>query len=803
MFSFPLEARERLNCSSGGITDMATSRRAFLGSWLIPAWEQQAASPVFPPVPAARALFPCPAEGAVCDVNPPGFAWWRAQGAAAYRLIVRNGAGATVLQSPALPDPVHVPDHLLPSGDYTWDVEALDAKSAVMATRGRWKFSVSANAVPMPWQDAKKILVKAAADHPRLLPLPPGKRTSPWADRALKTALPEPPDYHTFTGAENAARRRMGYITYSRRFRRAVDNGMGLLATAFHATGDSRYGEAAKKILLAAEPWGVEGPMSLLSPDGDEPGLSMARHGHRAYDWLYPLLSAAEREKLRAFTVARARQIFTRLKKADYLYTPAESHNGRLIAYLAEHAIVLKDEAPEAPVWLDYALRALMTFYPHWGGSDGGWAEGISYAVSYNTLYIPALEAIRSLDGPDLLTRPFFRNFRKFLFYCVAPQGEMRPFGDGAENPGVGPTGTLLMNYHGRRFGDPTALWWAAQTGEFLDAASDPLLTLLEPSTVQPAAPVRVPQDAVFPSIGWAALHSSIDDPKHDTLFLFKSSPFGSVSHSHADQNAFAILKGGRVLAIPSGYYGPAYGMPHHALWTRQTKANNTILVNSQGQTDRDPKAAGRIVRSILQPGIAYLCGDATPAYNGRLTRFLRHVLFLRPGAFLLLDELAAPGEAEFEWRMHALERMDVDSQELSVTSNRTGALVTARFACDAGLFFDQLDHFDTPYNEGNPEEFHDNKVNQWHFRAVTSNKSKATRIAASLIVRDEDDAFVTRKIVHAGWHCLAVECDAGKGEFGVQFTPYASAPSSAPSGSKLLYALWKPKKGDPETVIL
>jgi PiT family inorganic phosphate transporter len=46
-----------------------------------------------------------------------------------------------------------------------------------------------------------------------------------------------------------------------------------------------------------------------------------------------------------------------------------------------------------------------------------------------------------------------------------------------------------------------------------------------------------------------------------------------------------------------------------------------------------------------------------------------------------MLDELEAPQPAEFEWRLHALERMDIDTREVSVSSNRTGALLTARLA--------------------------------------------------------------------------------------------------------------------------
>lgn len=151
----------------------------------------------------------------------------------------------------------------------------------------------------------------------------------------------------------------------------------------------------------------------------------------------------------------------------------------------------------------------------------------------------------------------------------------MKPFGDGTEGGGPGGGGAALLTHHARRFRDPVCLWWAKQAAP--DGAVDPLISLVTEDNVKPEAPDAMPTAGVFRGIGWAGLHSALDDPKRDTFFLFKSSPFGTVSHSHGDQNSFAIMKGGRALAIPSGYYGPSYGMPHHAGWTRQTKLNNSI----------------------------------------------------------------------------------------------------------------------------------------------------------------------------------------------------------------------------------
>jgi len=785
---------------------MMFSRRTFLAAAATPGWSWQQA---FPSRQPERALFMQPPDGAEAAINPPGFAWWRVPGAAAYRLLIRNAAGRTIYESGPLADPLHLPTRAFPPGEYAWDVEALEAAGKPVARRGWWRFRLAKNLPELVWEDPRRILARVPDGHPRYIflkdqlarirPTLATTRRTAWeairraADRALKEPLPAPPQYHTFP---DKVRQRMGYTVYFREFRRAIDGAMSTLALAWLLSGEERYGLAAKRILLEVESWGIEGPMSVLSEFGDEPGLSMARHGHRAYDWLYELFDPREAERVRRMTAGRARQVLGRLRRADYLYAPAESHNGRLIAYLSEYAVVLKGEVEDAAEWLDYSLRALTTFYPHWGDSDGGWAEGVSYALSYNTLYLPAIEALRAATGLDLYRRPFFNNVRRFFLYCVSPIGELRPFGDGADRPASGPAGAVLMAHHGRRLRDPACVWWAEQAGGLREGLSDPLVAVLTENDLPPKPPSDLPAAALFRGIGWAALHSALDRPEQDTFFLFKSSPYGSVSHSHADQNSFAILKGGRALAIPSGYYGPAYGMPHHAEWTRQTKANNSVLVNGEGQLVRSAQARGRIAAFRHQRALSYVAGDAAEAYGGRLTRFLRHVLFLRPGLFLVLDELAAPAPSHYQWLLHALEKMELDEAAGSVLARRGEASLRVRLACPLGLAFTQTDQFDTPYNAGNPPEYHEERPNQWHFRAATRQAAAQTRIGAVMEVRGGDEAFRTQLRERSGWLGAVVRAGAGSGEAWLQLRPGAPGPegfsAAVAAGRALMAARWE-----------
>jgi hypothetical protein len=256
---------------------------------------------------------------------------------------------------------------------------------------------------------------------------------------------------------------------------------------------------------------------------------------------------------------------------------------------------------------------------------------------------------------------------------------------------------------------------------------------------------------------------------------LFKSSPFGSVSHSHADQNAFAIMKGGRALAIPSGYYGPAYGQPHHAEWTRATKANNCLLVNGEGQVIREAKAAGRIAAFEDAPGWTQVAGDATPAYAGRLTRCVRHILFLRPGLFLVLDDVASPEPATFQWLLHALEKMEAKDDR--IVSRRHGATLEVRLAATEALGLSQTDRFDTPYNHGIPERFHEDLPNHWHLTATTKGRAREVRIGAAMGVSGPGERLEMTVLHHEGWFGARAEGAFGSAEGWVQLVEGSAGP--------------------------
>ncbi len=721
--------------------------------------EKAVAAPVaFPQERPAGACYSRPLEGEALEISPPGFCWWPAgkRGQVRYQLEIRDATGKMAYQSPVIDDPAHSPPQVLPAGQYTWSVTALDSAGKVLDTRQAQSFSIAANAIAQPWVPAKELLARVPQEHPRLIftkaQLPEIKASlnttrkeafevlKRQARAALKLKPPVEPDYDKLT---DPAERRIAYQDSFRDMRDYHTDGMVALSLMYLLSGEEKYGLVAKDILLGATDWDPEGVSSVMGKYGDEIGLGLVKSCAHAYDWIYDLLSDAERAKVRKMLVARADQMLRRLEKRDYLAFPEESHAGRLPGYMIEHAIAVAEE-PRAEVWLDYAMRVFMTVFPHWAGKDGGWAEGVPYGLAYNTIYLLPLESLRAATGFDMWQRPFYRKVRYFFLYQIAPRAEISPFGDTEDGsvPARASAIRALLQFHALRFNDPVVRGWVdlLRDERGRPVAPSPLPGLILPDTLPPESPAKLPLDRAFFGVGWAALHSHLADPDRDLMLAFKSSPYGGVSHSHCDQNGFALVKGGHALAITGGPRYPTHGAPFHTKYAQQTLAHNAILVDGQGQVRSGANHGGRLTDFQSTPHWGYVCGDAKDAYGGRLTRARRHAILVRPCLVAIVDDLAAPQAADFQWLLHTRQPLELNEAAQQFVSLRGEASMKVHLLTPGGMAYAQTDQWPMNPKEGFPKVKRPDPPNEWHFTAVPREKVAQRRIAAVMFVSDKQD---------------------------------------------------------------
>lgn len=745
---------------AGGRVMNGSCRRGFaflLAVLAMSVWSEGAAPIEFPSERPENGSFSRPSQDEVLDISPPGFCWWRAgdRGKVFYRLRIMGPTGEGIYESHLLKHPVHVPSEVLPAGRYTWSVAAIVDGNRVVATRSPQTFTIAEDPIPMPWVAVKELLDRVPKDHPRLLfpksELPAVRATlgttrkdafaalKDVADGALGLPLMDKPDFDKYDRVTEYPTRRTAYRAAYKEFTDYYHRGMTPMALMYALTGERKYGEAAKAHLLNLVDWDSDGIASLES-SFDEIGLRIDRTAAQAYDWLYDLLTDEERAAVRRMLIVHGNNMLARLRHRDFLNFAAHSHDGRLPGYLVEFSIALAEE-PVAREWMEYAMKALMTVFPHWAGKDGGWAEGISYSLSYNDRFITPLQSLYMATGYDLWQKPFFRKFRYFLMYNTAPGGEILPFGDGEQKDPSDWQDSMLsiLHFHALRYNDPALRGWmdSFDLGESDTDRLGAMLRMILPDTLTPVPPTDLAPDRAFWGIGWAAMHTNLADPADDLMVMFKSSPFGAVSHSHADQNSFVIMKGGKTLAMPGGRRYPQHGSPFHEEYTQHSIAHNVLLINGKGQINRDGAANGELVRLESMPHVGYVAGQARKCYGEPVESYVRHVALIRPSLILVVDDVEANEPVEIEWLMHAREKLVLDEETQRFVSRRGDEVMTARLFAVEPLEFSQTDEWPVEPKKDYPMVTAPEPARQWHFTARTKGRKKRWRIATVMTVGD------------------------------------------------------------------
>ncbi|SIO00027.1 DUF4962 domain-containing protein [Vannielia litorea] len=466
------------------------------------------------------------------------------------------------------------------------------------------------------------------------------------------------------------------------------------LAIGGQVTGDEAMLARAKAWLLEAASWDPMGVTSRAYTD--EWAYRVTNALAWGYDWLHDQMTEDERARVRAALLARTRDIAEHaIVNAKIHLFPYDSHAVRSVSLTlipACIALLGDDEADEARGWLHYCIEFLAGLYSPWGDADGGWAEGTNYWMMGMAYLIEAANRLKSFAGIDLYKRPFFRNTGDFPLFCKAPNTRRATFGDDSTQGDLPciKTGINLRQYAGVT-GNGAYQWYHEELarlnpgteGAFYnwgwwDTNFDELTYLTDYPQVEATAPESGFRH--FRGIGWVGIQHAMADPDEHIHFVFKSSRFGSISHSHGDQNAFCLSAYGEDLAIQSGYY-VAFNSSMHRLWRRQTRSKNAILINGKGQYAEKDKtkamaATGRILAAEQREDHIYIKGDATAAYQSlspEVTLAEREVYFVQNSYFVIVDKVDAKTPVTVDWLLHANGEYELGKTSFRYTGQRAG----------------------------------------------------------------------------------------------------------------------------------
>lgn len=691
-----------------------------------------------------------PADGCTVTLNPPPFAWRPVPDAETYCLEVSSRPDFREDDDLLRIEQINLtvcslPVELAP-GRWFWRVAAVKGARAEAGPARR--FDVPADAPSFPLPRLTKIFSRIPAGRPRLLFGGDPEQIRARAREAMPRHLgvvcqkasaaigqvlsPEPSPLPP----ANTGR---AYAEILRATRPGMD-AMQACGLAYLLTGERRYAAEVKRLLLHYCAWDTEGATCVYH--NDEPAMWMMMRGCRAYDWASDELSEAERRLVARVFRRRAEQFYFFLRRMHFEFRPYDSHAARMLGFLGEASIAFFHEWPEAWRWLAYVTRIFWATFPAWGKDDGAWSEGPHYWEHYMGFALHFALALRRATGLDLLRKPFFRATPYYYLYTHPPYAVHSPFGDGQSSVGAWEYDVAWA--FARLAGDPYLKW--ACDSKSVSPPATVFGFVLGDNGLRARPPVALPQGRAFAETGLASLHTALGDPHEDVSFLMRSSPFGSTSHAHADQNAFTVEAFGEALAIASGHY-PWYDSPHHLHWTCETRAANSITHDGgRGQDKRSWDAKGAILSFVNGEEFDYVLGDASAAYGGRLTLFKRHVVHLRPGVFVMLDELDAPQPRRYEWLLHAFKPMRCEPGAQRVTSSSGDARLDVTFLAPGGLVFEQTDQFTVAVEHDAP--FHvprDPAAGaQWHFKASLPVARRAQRFLTVLHARRAGEPRLT-----------------------------------------------------------
>lgn len=475
------------------------------------------------------------------------------------------------------------------------------------------------------------------------------------------------------------------------------------LAFVYQITGDEKYAKKAFEfadvfcdlpswtmrahefpiIYSRIMPWNV--------PD-DQPNFNFdhyngdsARMMAAVYDWLYPALSVAQRDRIRGALIGNA---ITRVR-GDYEYhwwAVAYRCNwcGVCNSGLGLAALALLTEDPQLTDVVAESYNRIGNMLSELG-VDGDWQEGggyWNYGVETSTFFADALN--RATNGRFNL----FNN-KRLADNPVTFAVGINVAGTGAlkfEDSGAGRLGdTYLINKLATETRDPVAAWYRANY--FGDG--DDIFDIIWP---RPADKGKAPSwtSIKYGTIQWFVLRSDFTDTEKVTV-AGKAGYNDDPHHGHLDCGQFEIhWRGNRYIEdIGSGSYDEKYF--DDLRWNypqANSEGHNVVSVNGEQQIPakmrREPwkeGIGGDILDFRTSNARDYVLMDPTNAYpKQELKKWRRHIVLDKPLVTVVLDEVSCDRGDEIEARFH--QGVDdvtyTDDYALLKARNGTMALIPA-----------------------------------------------------------------------------------------------------------------------------
>lgn len=413
-----------------------------------------------------------------------------------------------------------------------------------------------------------------------------------------------------------------------------------------------------------------------------------------AYDWLYPHFSKAQRDTVQT----KLREQMQRLAAAEpkWIWWPdayVHNHNINAMSYMGSACYALYEEVPEALIWEEMAIENLDSIMELYGPvTDGSWYEAMNYWGFISWTMLPHLWLLREQRGIDYFDTPWIESMADYRIYGSHPIPTQMPMINEAQpDEWYGPDDQLAL--FARQYNNTHAQWMRQQVVNRLGYSLDgPLGFFFYDPTKSQTIPtdlswIATDQDTYFGRSAWndttstyVTLKCGLPCGRHAYERYWGEGSVGGWEPSHflPEQNGFTLSYGRDYFVQPAGLQSPLH----------RTYNTTTMLVNGQGQIGDSTKGSWtlpvdelamnpHLADTFMLKTVDYIVGDATSSYPAALglTRFHRHLLYLRPDLVVVLDDMrsSVPSTYTFIIRNPG-EIFDNDSSKIYMDGSATDA---------------------------------------------------------------------------------------------------------------------------------
>src|SRR6516162_2618645 len=415
------------------------------------------------------------------------------------------------------------------------------------------------------------------------------------------------------------------------------------LGITWFLTGHPRYRDRAKAELLAV----------CAFPDwADDKFLTTAETAFGAaigYDWVYDVLTDAERKQIAQAIVNKAIEPgLDQFAKPSHPFWTKTAMNWNLVCNggLMIAALSVLESDKRAAQLFSLCRDSVSTGFGEFS-PDGGWVEGPGY-WHYATQYaIYLLDSLSTALGTDLGldASPGLSKTGFFRLHAAGPSGKLFNFADSEERH----SGGYWLFWLAKRYRHPVDNWIERHVEKI-----HPMdLLWFEKAGRKPS---RLRTAKRFRSSDVVMLRGDWGDPK-TTYLGIKGGANDACEHGHYDLGSFVLDSGGLRWAMdlgPDDYNLPDYFKPdmRASYYRTSTIGHNTIVIDGKCQPY---DARAEIVHEALDEKIPRVVMDLSTAYPSA-AKVLRGFALIDGRHVLIVDEITPKPEeclSVVVWQMH------------------------------------------------------------------------------------------------------------------------------------------------------